>query len=98
MTKTVPCKPTFSMGMSRALMNDGILSNRNAHLSDIYEEKKELATYELVWEFGKRLGSEDSIIHWATINKIPVIVPGITDGMIGYQLWMYALAQETKNS
>lgn len=92
MTKTVPYKPTFSMGVSRALMDDGILSNRNARLSEIYKEKKELATYELVWGFGKRLDSEDSIVYWDAKNKIPVIVPGIIDGMIGYQLWMYALA------
>jgi deoxyhypusine synthase len=64
--------------------------NVQIFLSEIYEEKKELATYELVWEFGKRLHSKDSIIYWATKNKIPVIVPGITDGMIGYQLWMFS--------
>jgi deoxyhypusine synthase len=64
--------------------------NVQGFLSEIYEEKKELATYELVWEFGKRLDCKDSIIHWATKNKIPVIVPGITDGMIGYQLWMFS--------
>ncbi len=64
--------------------------NVQRFLSDIYEEKKELATYELVWEFGKRLDSEDSIIYWATKNKIPVIIPGITDGMVGYQLWMFS--------
>jgi len=60
------------------------------YLSQIYMEKKELATYELIWEFGKRLESKDSIIYWATRNKIPIIVPGITDGMIGYQLWMFS--------
>lgn len=64
--------------------------NVQRFLSEIYEEKKELATYELVWEFGKRLPSKDSIIYWATKNKIPVIIPGITDGMIGYQLWMFS--------
>ncbi len=59
-------------------------------LTEIYKEKKELATYELIWEFGKRLNAQDSIIYWATKNKIPVIIPGITDGMIGYQLWMFS--------
>ncbi len=58
-------------------------------LGEIYSEKKELATYELVWEFGKRMEAKDSIVYWATKNKIPMIVPGITDGMIGYQLWMF---------
>lgn len=59
-------------------------------LSQIYRDKRELATYELVWEFGKRLEAEDSIVYWAAKNKIPVVVPGITDGMIGYQLWMFS--------
>jgi len=59
-------------------------------LSEIYRRKKELATYELVWEFGKRMKAKDSIIYWATKNRIPIIVPGITDGMIGYQLWMFS--------
>ncbi|UCE44549.1 MAG: deoxyhypusine synthase [Candidatus Bathyarchaeota archaeon] len=59
-------------------------------LSEIYAEKEELATYELIWEFGKRLEDKDSIIYWATRKKIPIIVPGITDGMIGYQLWMFS--------
>ena len=59
-------------------------------LSDIYTKKKELATYELIWEFGKRMNTKNSIIYWATKNKIPIIVPGITDGMIGYQLWMFS--------
>jgi len=70
--------------------------NVQGFLSEIYEEKKELATYELVWEFGKRLDSKDSIIYWAAKNKIPVIVPGITDGMIGYQLWMFSQDKDFK--
>lgn len=70
--------------------------NVQGFLSEIYEEKKELATYELVWEFGKRLDSEDSIIYWATKNKIPVIIPGITDGMVGYQLWMFSQHKDFK--
>ena len=70
--------------------------NVQRFLSEIYEEKKELATYELVWEFGKRLDSEDSIIYWATKNKIPVIIPGITDGMVGYQLWMFSQHKDFK--
>jgi len=63
-------------------------------LGEISKDKKELATYELVWEFGNRLDSQDSIIYWATKNKIPVIVPGITDGMIGYQLWMFSQGKD----
>jgi deoxyhypusine synthase len=70
--------------------------NIQMFLTEIYKEKKELATYELVWEFGKRLKAKDSIIYWATKNKIPIIVPGITDGMIGYQLWMFSQDKDFK--
>jgi len=70
--------------------------NVQTFLTEIYKEKKELATYELIWEFGKRLKAKDSIIYWATKNKIPIIVPGITDGMIGYQLWMFSQHKDFK--
>ncbi len=63
-------------------------------LEDIYVSgKKELATHELVWEIGKRLGKEknreQSIIWWCWKNKIPMIVPGITDGAFGLQLTLF---------
>jgi deoxyhypusine synthase len=59
-------------------------------LKSIYAEgKRELATYELCWEIGKRL-NENSILYWCWKNGIPVIVPGITDGSVGYQLWMFS--------
>jgi len=57
-------------------------------LPEIYNKKKEIATYELSWEFGKRL-KDDSILYWAWKNNLPVIVPGITDGAVGYQLWQF---------
>jgi deoxyhypusine synthase len=59
-------------------------------LSEIYGEgKRELATYELCWEIGKRL-DETSLLYWCWKNSIPVIVPGITDGAVGYQLWQFS--------
>ena len=48
-----------------------------------------LSTRELIWEFGKRVDDEDSILYWAAKNKVPIYVPGITDGAFGSQLWMY---------
>lgn len=62
-------------------------------LEEIYVEKKNLSTRELVWEVGKRLESEESkessIIYWCYKNGIPVFVPAITDGAVGFQLWLY---------
>jgi len=62
-------------------------------LNELCAEKQKWSTKDLIWEFGKRLEKEkkgkDSIMYWAWKNKIPVYVPGITDGAFGSQLWMY---------
>lgn len=55
--------------------------------------KQKWSTKEIVWEFGKHIEKEknckDSIIYWAWKNKIPVFIPGITDGSFGFQMWMH---------
>ena len=43
----------------------------------------------LVWELGRRIGKPNSLIYWAWKNQIPVCIPGITDGSIGAQLFMF---------
>jgi len=62
-------------------------------LEDIYGEKKRLSTRELIWEVGKRLegeeNAESSIVYWCYRNRIPMFVPGITDGAFGSQLWIF---------
>ncbi len=59
-------------------------------LKELWEKgKKEWSVHELLWEFGKKLNDESSIIYWAQKNRIPVFVPGITDGAFGSQLWMF---------
>lgn len=50
---------------------------------------RELSTSELCGEIGSRL-RDDSILYWAWKNKIPVVVPGITDGAVGYQIWQFS--------
>ncbi|MEM4294944.1 MAG: deoxyhypusine synthase [Candidatus Caldarchaeum sp.] len=47
-----------------------------------------VAGHRLCWMLGERLGSESSILYWCWRNKIPVFVPGIIDGAVGYQLWL----------
>jgi deoxyhypusine synthase len=60
-------------------------------LGALYKEgKKELSTTELCREIGLRCCTEDSILYWAAKNNIPVFVPGITDGSVGYQLWFFS--------
>ncbi|MEM0454583.1 MAG: deoxyhypusine synthase [Nitrososphaerota archaeon] len=48
-----------------------------------------LGTYELCWRIGEKLGSGSSFLYWAHVNRIPVVVPGIFDGAVGYNLWLY---------
>ncbi len=57
-------------------------------LESIYKEKRHLATYELLWEIGKRLDDENSILRQAYLNKIPIFCPAIADGAIGFHLFM----------
>ncbi len=57
-------------------------------LEEINEQKDEIAPYELVWELGKRM-DESSLCYWAWKNKIPVFIPGITDGAVGTQVWFF---------
>jgi deoxyhypusine synthase len=68
-------------------------------LDELYQQKQKWSTRDLIWEFGRRLEKEkhgkDSILYWAWKNKIPMFVPGITDGAFGSQLWMYY--QEHRN-
>ncbi len=62
-------------------------------LEDIYSNRKRLSTKELVWEIGKRIegeeNAESSIVYWCWKNRIPVFIPGITDGAVGSQLWIF---------
>lgn len=62
-------------------------------LKEITKEKNKWSTKEIIWEFGKNLikeeKKEESIIYWSYKNKIPIFVPGITDGAFGSQIWMY---------
>lgn len=59
-------------------------------LQELWDEgHREWSTKDIIWEFGKRIGNEDSILYWAWKNQIPIYVPGITDGAFGCQLWMF---------
>ncbi len=50
--------------------------------------KKEMSTHEVCKSIGANLG-EDSFLYWAHKNGIPVVVPGIMDGAVGSQIWMF---------
>jgi len=60
-------------------------------LSDLYKEgRKEMSASELVREIGLRCCNDTSILYWAAKNDIPVYVPGIVDGAVGYQTWLFS--------
>ena len=50
---------------------------------------KGFGTVELCWELGRRVCDKNSILYWAAEHEIPIIIPGITDGGIGAQLFMF---------
>ena len=60
-----------------------------AFLEEEYQNgKKEMTTAEITQMIGKHLG-EDSFLFWAYKNEIPVVVPGIMDGAVGSQIWLF---------
>jgi deoxyhypusine synthase len=59
-------------------------------LRDLWNEgRRSLSTKELLWELGRRTRSRTSLLWWAWKNRIPVYVPAIFDGAVGYQLWSF---------
>jgi len=68
-----------------------------ALLENLWSEgKRELSASQLCREIGTRCCNETSIIYWAAKNNIPVYVPGITDGAVGYQTWMFSQDHDFK--
>jgi deoxyhypusine synthase len=64
-------------------------------LESLWQEgMRELSSSQLCREIGKRICNENSILYWAAENKIPVYVPGITDGAVGYQVWLFSQDHE----
>jgi deoxyhypusine synthase len=49
---------------------------------------KEMSTANICKMIGKNLG-EDSFLYWAYKNDIDVVVPGIMDGAVGSQIWLF---------
>jgi deoxyhypusine synthase len=54
------------------------------------EGVKEVSSSQFCREIGSRICNETSILYWAARNNIPVFVPGITDGAVGYQTWLFS--------
>jgi deoxyhypusine synthase len=60
-------------------------------LQDLYDKSrssKEFSPSEIIKYIGSKM-NETSFLYWASKNDIPVIVPGIVDGSIGNQIWLF---------
>jgi deoxyhypusine synthase len=56
----------------------------------------EVSSSQLCREIGRRICNESSILYWAAKNSVPVYVPGITDGAVGYQIWLFSQDHDFK--
>ncbi len=62
-------------------------------MNDIYNSndyKGEYSPSELLFEFGKRIKDEDSILRQAYLNNVPIYCPGIVDGAFGTQIVLFS--------
>jgi deoxyhypusine synthase len=60
-------------------------------LAELWDEgMRSISTRELCWEIGRRICPKGSLLHWAAENRIPIFIPGITDGAVGHQIWMFS--------
>lgn len=50
---------------------------------------REMSTEDICRMIGSHLG-EDSFLYWAYKNGVKVVVPGIVDGAVGSQIWMFS--------
>ncbi|MDQ1279774.1 MAG: Deoxyhypusine synthase [Thermoproteota archaeon] len=55
----------------------------------IQERREKVSIRELVFELGKALDDEDSLLKKASEHNIPVFSPGLLDSMIGLHLWTF---------
>lgn len=65
-------------------------------LEDLYNSQKvkqDFSAYEIISHIGSTL-DESSFLYWAHKRKIPIIVPGIVDGAVGSQIWLFQQQQK----
>lgn len=58
-------------------------------LKKLYEKQKRWTVSELLREIGLELDDENSILYQAAKNDIPIFCPAITDGGIGFHLYLF---------
>ncbi|MFH8080454.1 MAG: deoxyhypusine synthase [Candidatus Aenigmatarchaeota archaeon] len=58
-------------------------------LPKLYEKKKRYCVSEFLREIGFMLNDEKSILYQAARNNVPIFCPAITDGSLGFHLFMF---------
>jgi len=53
-------------------------------------KRRNIGSYELLWEFGKQLKDRNSFVRTAQIRGASIFCPGIFDSMLGLHLWTYS--------
>lgn len=64
-------------------------SHMQEMLSEIYKLKKRWSVCELLKEIGLRLNDENSFLYQAAKKEVPVFCPAITDGSLGFDLYLF---------
>ena len=72
-----------------------IIENKMTEFMQTLKANATLGTYAFCWQLGEFIAKEESLLYQAARNKIPIIIPAIYDGAVGYQLW--ALNKFAKN-
>ena len=55
----------------------------------LYAKKKRWAVSEMLREIGLLLNDKESILYQAAKNNVPIFCPAITDGALGFHLYLY---------
>ncbi len=58
-------------------------------LKEIYKKEKRWAVSDMLREFGLMLNDNNSILFQAARNNVPIFCPSITDGSMGFQLYLF---------
>ncbi|MFH1179166.1 MAG: deoxyhypusine synthase family protein [Candidatus Bathyarchaeota archaeon] len=96
-TVNVDDEELYEQGYNRAydifIENDtfvDIESYAGKLVDDIPEEKRDgIAFHEFLYELGKRITDDDSVLKAAADMNIPIFSPGFLDSMLGIPLWLY---------
>lgn len=58
-------------------------------LERMYRVRPRWAVSDMLMEIGKMLDDRHSILHQASLRKVPIFCPAITDGAFGFHLYMF---------